>query len=215
MQKPSEKVFLDISTQAYKTNPASMVDGFRLLRATDTINAYINDGQRVIIIGVRGTDIKDPGDLKADASLPFNKLKSIGRYQKDAEFVRSVLAQFPGYQVFLTGHSLGGAIDNQLKRDFPQLKDAVEFNPAFQSKDLLFQQPGIKRYYISTDPLYKLGGRLFRGNVVLPPGSSTGISVIDALQGHKLNQFSTTIGERPAKVSGSGGYGISLLGLGR
>lgn len=215
MQKPSDKVFLDVSTQAYKTNPASMVDGFRLLRATSTINAYINDGQKVIIIGVRGTEIKDPEDLKADASLPFNKLKSISRYSKDAEFVRTILAQFPGHQVFLTGHSLGGAIDNQLKRDFPQLRDAVEFNPAFQSKDLIYQQPGIKRYYISTDPLYRLGGRLFRGNIVLPPGSSTGISIIDALQGHKLNQFSTSISDGPRKPSGSGGYGIGLLGVGR
>lgn len=212
MQKPSDKVFLDISTQAYKSNPASMVDGFRLLRATSTINAYINDGQKVIIIGVRGTEMKDTEDLKADASLPFNKLKSINRYSKDADFVRSVLAQFPAYQVFLTGHSLGGAIDNQLKRDFPQLRDAVEFNPAFQSKDLIYQQPGIKRYYISSDPLYRLGGRLFRGNVVLPPGSSTGISLIDALQGHKLNQFSTSIGDGPRKPSGSGGFGIGLLG---
>jgi hypothetical protein len=212
MAKPSDKVFLDVSTQAYKNNPASMVDGFRLLRATSTINAYINDAQKVIIIGVRGTELKDSQDLKADASLPFNKLKSIDRYQKDAEFVRSVLSQFPGHQVFLTGHSLGGAIDNQLKRDFPQLRDAVEFNPAFQSKDLIYQQPGIKRYYVSTDPLYRLGGRLFRGNIVVPPGSTTGIGLIDALQGHRLAQFSTPISQGTEKFSGSGGYGIGLLG---
>jgi hypothetical protein len=188
-----------------------MVDGFRLLRATGTINAYINDAQKVIIIGVRGTEIKDPEDLKADASLPINKLKSIGRYKKDEEFVRSILAQFPGHQVFLTGHSLGGAIDNQLKRDFPQLKDAVEFNPAFQSKDLIYQQPGIKRFYVSTDPLYRIGGRFFRGNIVVPPGSTTGIGLIDALQGHRLAQFSTPIGDGPRQVS-RGGFGIGLLG---
>jgi hypothetical protein len=122
------------------------------------------------------------------------------------------LSQFPGHQVFLTGHSLGGAIDNQLKRDFPQLRDAVEFNPAFQSKDLIYQQPGIKRYYVSTDPLYRLGGRLFRGNIVVPPGSTTGIGLIDALQGHRLAQFSTPISQGTEKFSGSGGYGIGLLG---
>jgi hypothetical protein len=215
MAKPSDKVFLDVSTQAYKTNPSAKVDGFRLLRATPTINAYINDEQKVIIIGVRGTEIKDPGDLKADASLPINKLKSISRYQRDAEFVQSVLSQFPTYQVFLTGHSLGGAIDNQLKRDFPQLRDAVEFNPAFQSKDLIYQQPGIKRYYVSTDPLYRVGGRFFRGNIVVPPGSTTGIGLIDALQGHRLAQFSTPISQGPGKVGGGGGYGIGLLGIGR
>jgi hypothetical protein len=212
MAKPSEKVFLDVSTQAYERNPAAQVDGFRLIRATTTANAYINDGQKVIIIGVRGTEAKDPGDLKADASLPFNSLKSIARYKKDAEFVKGVLTQFPGHQVFLTGHSLGGAIDNQLKRDFPQLKDAVEFNPAFQSKDLVFQQPGIKRYYVSTDPMYRLGGRFFRGNIVVPPGSSTGIGLIDALQGHSLARFSTPISQGPRQVDGSGGYGIGLLG---
>jgi len=205
-----DKVFLDVSTQAYERNPASSVDGFRLLRATTTANAYINDGQKVIIIGVRGTEVKDPGDLKADASLPFNQLKSIGRYKKDAEFVKRVLAQFPGYQVFLTGHSLGGAIDNQLKRDFPQLKDAVEFNPAFQSKDLVFQQPGIKRYYTSTDPMYRLGGRLFRGNIVVPPGSSTGIGLIDAVRGHSLARFSTPVSNNPVEYRG--GYGIGLVG---
>jgi hypothetical protein len=210
MAKPSEKVFLDVSTQAYKTNPSASVDGFRLLRATTTANAYINDGQKVIIVGVRGTDLKDPGDLKADASLPFNSLKSISRYKKDAEFVRGIIRQFPSHQIFLTGHSLGGAIDNQLKRDFPQLKDAVEFNPAFQSKDLVFQQPDIKRYYISTDPLFRLGGRLFRGNVVLPPGSTTGIGLIDAVQGHSLARFSTPVSNNPVEYRG--GYGIGLVG---
>jgi hypothetical protein len=190
MAKPADKVFLDVSTQAYRQNPASTLDGFRLLRATSTMNAYINDPRRTIILGVRGTEVKDPEDLKADASLPFNQLTMIQRYKRDKDFTANVLREFPGYFVYLTGHSLGGAIDNQLKRDFPQLKNAVEFNPAFQAKDIVFQQPGIKRYYVSTDPLYRLGGRFFRGNVVVQPTSRTGISIIDTLRGHQLQQFS-------------------------
>jgi len=213
MAKPTDKTFLDVSTQAYSKNPASKLDGFALLRRTTTINAYINEDQKVIIIGVRGTEVKDPGDLKADASLPFNRLTTQARYQRDKAFTAGVLRDYPGYQVFLTGHSLGGAIDNQLKRDFPQLRDAVEFNPAFQTRDLLAQQPGIKRFYISNDPLYRLGGRLFRGNVVLPPGASTGIDLIDSLRGHKLSQFSTPITARPA-ITGSVGGGNALVGSG-
>lgn len=212
MAKPSDKVFLDVSTQAYRTNPASTLDGFVLLRHTPTMNAYINNKQKVIILGVRGTEVKESEDLKADLSLPFNQLTSTTRYIKDADFVRGVLRDFPNFQIFLTGHSLGGAIDTQLKREFPRLRDAVEFNPAFQSKDLVFQPPGIKRFYISTDPLYRLGGRLFHGNVVVPPGSSTGIGLIDALQGHKLAQFSTPITNNP--VPKSGGFGVSLPGGG-
>lgn len=205
MEKPSDKVFLDVATASYNYNPAARIDGFTLLRRTNTIDAYIKDN--VIIIGVRGTD--DKADIKADASLPFNKLTMVQRYKRDKQFVANVLRDYPTHQIFLTGHSLGGAIDNQLKRDFPQLKDAVEFNPAFQSKDLIYQQPGIKRFYISTDPLYRLGGRLFSGNIVLPPGATSGIGLIDALQGHKLNKFSTSISDSSRDV---GGYGIGLVG---
>jgi len=182
MAKPKEEVFYNVAEQSYVVNPAKTLDGFVLLRDSPTMDAYINQKDRVIMLGVRGTKLTDKADLQADAALPFGRLVDTPRYKTDKQFVMTLRRQYPFYSIYLAGHSLGGAIINQLKRDSPYLKDAVEYNPAFQPRDLTQQGSGIKRLYVSTDPLYKLGGRLFRGAQIVP--GYAGI-----LSGHGLKNF--------------------------
>ena len=185
----NERLLFDIAKGSYSTNPAKEIDGFRLIRDTPTMDAYI--GKNAIILGVRGTKLSDFDDIKADASLPFNRLENTNRYAKDKAFVKSVVRQYPPqmYSYYLSGHSLGGAIETQLKRDFPFMRYAVEFNPAFQPKDLTSPVPGIKRIYTSTDFLYNLGGRFFKDNVVVAPETAIGQPLVDSIKGHVLDNF--------------------------
>jgi hypothetical protein len=210
MGAPPERVFFDVAKQSYSTNPAKEIDGFTLLRDTPTMDAYIK-GQD-ILLGVRGTKLSDFADIKADASLPLNLLTRTARYDKDRAFVLRLMREYPmdRYNYYLSGHSLGGAIETQLKREFPRMKYAVEYNPAFQPRDYISPVPGIQRIYTSSDFLYKLGGRFFRGNVVVDPSKDvTGNVVVDGIRGHVLDNFKSGLYSGVTKS----GFGIGRLGF--
>lgn len=166
MTQPPEKVFFDIAEEVYNLNSKEELDGFRLAKDTATTDAYVNDATKTIVIGLRGTNPKDLNDLLADIRTVTSRLATTTRYKYDKSFVEKIIKEFPGYSIFLAGHSLGGAMATQLKRDFPQIKTAVEFNPAFQTRDFVSSPANIVRIYSSRDPLYLAGGRLLATRVI-------------------------------------------------
>jgi hypothetical protein len=194
--KPTNIEFFKVAKETYQANAPSKIDNFTLIRDTSTFDAYLNEKTKSILIGVRGT--KDFEDLKADASLPFNQLTNTLRYQKDKSVLEEIVRTYDPavYSYYLSGHSLGGAIDTQLKRDFPFLKDSVQFNPAFQSKDLQSSPSDIQRFYTKTDFLYKLGGYALPNVRTIEPSSYSGLSFIDAFTGHKAENFTRLFGNK-------------------
>jgi len=196
-RKPTDTQFLQLVKTSYLPTPPPQVEGFSLVVNTPTVDAYVDEATKSVMITLRGTVPTDKKDLVADANIPLNRLSRTDRYIQDKMVVDQIVQRYPPdqYEHYLTGHSLGGAIVNQLKRDYPFLKDAQTYNAAFQPYDLLRQQSGqIKRKYVSTDPLYKLGGRLFQNVTVVPPKSKslplgTVGALYDAYQGHALANF--------------------------
>jgi hypothetical protein len=173
-----------------------------LFKNTPTLDAWINWRDNTIMIAVRGT--KDFRDLKANTSLPFNNLTNTQRYKEDRATIEQIIKQFPpsAYEYYLSGHSLGGAVVAQLKKDFPLLKDAVVYNSAYQTNDVIREDPTIKKLYTTDDPLYKLAGRTFKNKVVVPVNAGVlskigGIfgSVARGYSGHKLTKFKSLYGE--------------------
>jgi len=111
-----------------------------------------------------------------------------------------VIDKFPtsDYDYHIGGHSLGGAILTQLKRDFPGIKTGVGFNSAFQTADLTNQPNNIKRIYTDTDFLYRLGGKYFRNSRVIPADVDKAKGFFNiirnkltpsAVKGHSLENF--------------------------
>jgi hypothetical protein len=201
--RPRPKQFLDIAKTSYQKTPPQNVSDFQLVFNTPTLDAWVNEPRSTIVLSVRGTDTSDKGDLAADASIPFNRLSKSNRYIQDKQYVQQIIQRYDPqrYEYYLTGHSLGGAIVNQLKRDFPFFKDAVEYNAAFQPYDFIRQQNDqIQRNYTANDPLYRLGGRFFSKVNVLPakPSVATSLGAVgnlyDALQGHSLSNFDQLVG---------------------
>lgn len=196
-RKPTDNQFLQLVKTSYQPTPPPQLEGFQLVVNTPTVDAFVDEATKSVMLTLRGTVPTDKKDLIADASIPLNRLSRSERYIQDKAVVEQILQRYPPdqYEIYLTGHSLGGAIVNQLKRDYPFLKDAQTYNAAFQPYDLLRQQSGqIKRKYVSTDPLYKLGGRLFQNVTVVPPKSKsmplgTIGALYDAYQGHALANF--------------------------
>jgi len=195
--KPSTSDFLTASKESYKIVPDKSFNGFDLIYATPTIQGWLNKNTNTILIGVRGTKNLDKTDWSANFGLPFNRLTKSDRYKKDKESVMALISQFnpQQYEYYVSGHSLGGAVSSQLKRDFPFIKGIEEYNPAFQSSDILNQQGDtIMRHYVDNDPLYRAGGFLFnRKDVIapkkqLPPLGAVG-EVYNALSAHNLDNF--------------------------
>lgn len=174
--KPNEATSYDLAKEAYEVKPPFSVDNFRLYFNSPTMRAWVNENTKTVVVAVRGTKLTDWKDLSADASLAFNRLTTTDRYKLDKSHLEAIMSALPPneWEYYLTGHSLGGAIINQFKRDFPQIKSATEYNGAFSPWDLVKQDnESIKRIYASNDPLYRLGGRFFRNSTVVPIAKSS------------------------------------------
>lgn len=206
-RKPTPKENLDLVKTSYMVQPPTDVGAFRVFFNTPTLDGWVDEGSKTIMLSVRGTNPTDKQDLYADANIPLNRLAKTPRYIQDKNSVAQILQRYnpAQYEYYLVGHSLGGAVARQLKRDFPMLKDAELYNPAFQPYDLYSQQrDSVHSNYIQTDPLYRMGGRLFLNKAVYPPKNSTPVSnslgavgqLYDAYAGHALNNFEAVGGAK-------------------
>ena len=202
--KPTRSEFGAIAKTAYDKTPPDTVGSWRKFFETPTIRGYMNTTDKAIMISVRGSaDSRDW--LKTNTQLPFNRLSSTERYKGDKKAVEEIASKYDPkqFEYYLVGHSLGGAIISQLKRDLPFLKDAVAYNPAFQPYDLLKPNTAqITRVYTEDDPLYKLGGRYLNPEVIptkVPLANSnvkntnaiaSGLAqMVNAYQGHAMANF--------------------------
>lgn len=214
--KPAEVKFFKAAKEAYEPVAPANIGEFDRVLDTPTMDAYRSGN--TILVGVRGTDFKSGTDLKADASIAINNLKNSNRYVKDKKDFQSLVNRFPpsNFEYYLAGHSLSGAVNQQLKREFPFIKEGVSYNPAFQPSDLAQQDPSFKRYYTNTDFLYNLGGKLFRNvNMVAPdkPKGIRGFLTPKRVSGHFLSNFEklyqgNTVGGGPVQSAARGAMNL-------
>jgi len=108
-----KKLNAQISNQAYKPKKSRIDFGdYKYLKAASTkiLATYLNDNNKTIIVGVKGTDRMK--DLISDLTL------ILGPIEKDKIFIkahRKIKRLLDNYgisynKVYLTGHSLGGSI---------------------------------------------------------------------------------------------------------
>jgi len=163
---PSKDLLQKLATQAYKDNPSKDVDGWVLQSFTPTLKMYLNGND--IIVAIRGTRPTDKVDVKADALIPLNQLKSSTRWQNDVRVLEEFQRHHPksDFNYYGVGHSLGGAIlDMFLKNGM--ITQGVSYNPAVQPEDTNRGLPN-HRIYSAGDPLYALMGKDVKGVEVRP-----------------------------------------------
>jgi len=195
---PKEARFFQAANNAYEKKAPKFLNpinnNYRLIVDTPTIDAYLNTIDNSILIGIRGTNPTDTKDLRADAKLLANQLHSSDRYKQDKEIMEHIVTMFPpeSHEYYASGHSLGTAILNEFKRDFPFIRYGIGYNGAYQPIDFMKQSSDIKRLYMDKDFLYKLGGRMFRNKVVLPtPPDKSTFSFLkpSGLHAHMISNF--------------------------
>lgn len=197
--RPSGQTYFKALKNSYKAKAPNDITAYTLILDTPTLDAYIDEDNNSIIIGIRGTNITDMTDLQSNASLLGNKFNNSKRYTTDKKLLERLVQQFSPqiYNYYLAGHSLSGAIVSQLKRDFPFIKHSKTYNSAFQTGDLQNQQDDIERIYTPTDFLYNLGGRFFRNVKVVSADNPKGFMdafTPSSIRGHRLSNFNKLYG---------------------
>ena len=154
----------------------------------------------VFVVAVRGTQGAPSGDdWSANRTIPFNGLSKTLRCESDLALVTSWKREFPFGTWYATGHSLGGAICDELLRA-GLVSEAYTFNPAVQTKDFDGKLKN-RRVYARGDPLYQLFGRFTVGSILQPASSlakelltrvSPTYFATNALDQHNLSAFDSS-----------------------
>jgi hypothetical protein len=169
-----------------------------LIRQTDEDLLYrFGD---TFVVAVRGTQGAPNGpDWTANQTIPFNGLINTQRCAIDLATVTGWKREFPMGTWYATGHSLGGAICDELLRA-GLVTEAYTFNPAVQTKDFNGKLKN-RRVYARGDPLYQLFGRFTVGAILQPAGSlakelltrvSPSYFAANALDQHNLSAFDSS-----------------------
>jgi hypothetical protein len=171
-------IYKRISAEAYSSSPEATIDGYSLVSSTPTLKVY-KKGDHVIV-GVRGTDPTDINDLSADASIAFNRLGRTNRARIDIAAVEALRKQYPTAVFAGAGHSLGGAvIDEMIKRGL--LQSARSYNPAVQLSN---ETEANARVYNENDPLYLVGKQFLKTTPTVLAGiPGTNPHFLDSLAG--------------------------------
>ena len=177
-----------VANASYEDTPKSLIadNEFRLARSTPTLKIYKHkdDLKNHFIAGVRGTASLE--DVLTDVNLIVGRLTKTERYKRDRDALRTFLEEHPEATVRLTGHSLGGAIARELKREFgDRVQAGVTFNSAFDVTQLgEGAHGGFQNIYSQNDPLGKLANaskghvrRYYKTDHLLP------------ISAHKLGTF--------------------------
>jgi hypothetical protein len=155
LKKFTKKELYELENQSYSKSPSSKVDGFELFpKYTDGIKIYIRGND--IVVAIRGT--ADSRDLLADVRIANGSLYKSSRYLADKSFMDYIQRIYPKtqYNYYGVGHSLGGAILDQLIAD-GYIQSGISYNPAVEYK--YRNSTANHRIYNEDDLLYKLMGR--------------------------------------------------------
>jgi len=152
----SNKNLWAMENEAYENKPKPDVNTWELLMPfSKGIKCYKKGND--IVVAVRGT--ADVRDIQADLQIVYSGITKSSRYKEDIKVIQQVQSQYPKsqYNYYGVGHSLGGAIVDELIANGYVL-EGLSYNPAV---DLIKfrSNPLHHRVYNEDDILYNLMGR--------------------------------------------------------
>jgi len=183
---------LNMCQQTYKyvvgEEPARKIGKWNLVESSYTLLLYRSNNN--CVLAVRGT--KEFRDVQSWNPVLESKVKTTLRYKDDLNTAKQWRQRHP-VAWYGTGHSLGGAICDNLLMDFILTAGkAVSFNPAIEPAVLKRKFPlNNTRIYFEGDPLYALFGKEDPNSILVSdpsPGWIKSLIGID-LESHGLGSF--------------------------
>jgi len=163
---PSTRDLAFMAKSVYGSSDRS-VSGYTILQQSPYLTFYQSVANpNLIIVAIRGTDVKDSKDLTADLSIVRGGLQRSTRFQQDLRILREFQTRYPQsqYTYYGVAHSLGGAILDKFL-NLRMISNGVSFNPAVEKEDYN-RQNNNHRIYQTCDPLYKIMGQyITNGNI--------------------------------------------------
>jgi hypothetical protein len=159
---PDKAILKQMADASYQNNYSDSIDGFNLVKQTDTLKFFQSTYQPFFVVSVRGT--ADFQDFQAWVPSAINNIQNTERYKIDTTELMAFQQQYPqsSYTYYAVGHSLAGAIiDSWLKNGF--IQEARTYNPAVSLTDLNNENINNYRVYSDGDPLYNIMGRFAKG----------------------------------------------------
>lgn len=144
---------IEKSYDYYKGSNNLEVKHYTLVAKCKSGLIYERPQTKIRIYAFRGT--QNAEDVSTFPTLVSNTFSSTKRYQTDKAFVKEHPAP-EGYRTIGGGHSLGGAVVDQLLAD-GLIQSGISFNPAIELNKM--NNSGNKRIYNRNDFLYKLVGQ--------------------------------------------------------
>jgi len=127
---PETKLMAHMAEEAYNNNPKSSIHDYTLDTTLSTAKAlvYKHDATKTVIIAFRGTKTDDGHDIISDIHLATGNAHVNSRFHDSQALLNNVKEKYKGWNIKLTGHSLGGAIVVYLLLHNPGITGET-FNP--------------------------------------------------------------------------------------
>jgi hypothetical protein len=95
----------------------------------------MNHNNKSIIIGIRGTQLQDPEDIKTDIALTSGLLHQTQRYKDINDLINRLKNIYPNHHITVTGHSLGATLSKISNADLSfGFNEGTALNPFNQYK---------------------------------------------------------------------------------
>lgn len=138
----SDSELRDFAQAAYQ-QPAKL-RGYSLVPALSTkeTSVYVDPKTKQAIVASRGT--ASSSDWKSDVAIAGGFLGETARYKRSEREMRNAISNLSGYNVSVTGHSLGASIAKEFASNHPAYR-TVGFNTGYSVYDAAASLPGLKR----------------------------------------------------------------------
>ena len=151
----------NLSRSMYNQQQAIDLPDFALIQDNTSLRFYLKDDEDVILVGIRGTDVKSWTDLYTWAVIGANQdFRMTTRFQDDLQKLLVFQKQYPMTQYYYVGvgSSLAGSIADRFL-DMGLMDEAITYNPSIEKKYVLNGNIHNHRVYLDTDPLFMLMGQ--------------------------------------------------------
>ena len=151
----------NLSRSMYNQQQAIDVDGFQLIEDDTSLRFYLKDDEDVIMVGIRGTDVKSWTDLYTWAVIGAKQdFRMTTRFQDDLQKLLRFQKEYSLQEFYYVGvgSSLAGSIADRFL-DMGLLNEAITYNPSIEKKYILDSDIHNHRVYLDTDPLFMLMGQ--------------------------------------------------------